>query len=101
MPIRHNPTPGELLRCDFTLYANPREPELVKVRPVVVIARPSNGLSIVVPLSTVQPVILKKWHREMDFKLWPKNLHNRCWAKCDIVVTVADWRLDLNQATAR
>jgi uncharacterized protein YifN (PemK superfamily) len=49
MAIHFNPFPGSLLQCDFTLYANPREPEMGKARPVIVLARPANGLCIVVP----------------------------------------------------
>lgn len=94
MAIHHNPRPGALLRCDFNLNAKPREPEIGKNRPVIVVARPTNGLCIVVPLSTLQPMVLKPWHHEMDFSHWPPNLQNRCWAKCDMVHTVADWRLD-------
>lgn len=94
MPIQHNPKPGSLLRCDFTLCANPREPEIGKSRPIIVVARPVNGLCIVVPLSTKIGRPIQAWHREMDFSYWPKNLHHQCWAKCDIVMTVADWRLD-------
>lgn len=94
MAIHHNPKPGSLLRCDFQKHANPRVPEIGKARPVIVVARPSNGLCIVVPLSTKIGHVLKPWHREMDTSFWPKNLHNRCWAKCDLILTVADWRLD-------
>lgn len=94
MSIHHNPTPGDLLQCDFTMCANPRPPEIDKARPVIVIARPTNGLCIVVPLSTSQPRDVMPWHYEMDHTLWPPNLQNRCWAKCDIILTVADWRLD-------
>jgi uncharacterized protein YifN (PemK superfamily) len=94
MAIHHNPKPGALLRCDFTLYAQPREPEMVKHRPVVVLSRPTNGMCIVVPLSTKEPVVIKAWHHEMDHSRWPPNLQNQCWAKCDVILTVADWRLD-------
>lgn len=94
MPIRHNPKPGSLLRCDFTLCANPRVPEIGKSRPVIVIARPVNGLCVVVPLSTTIGWTARPWHHEMNYSFWPKNLHNQCWAKCDMILTVADWRLD-------
>jgi uncharacterized protein YifN (PemK superfamily) len=94
MPIQHNPKPGDLLQCDFTLHANPRDPEMGKARPVIVLARPTNGLVIIVPISSKQPAQLRTWHKEMDFSDWPPNLHNQCWAKCDMVLTVADWRLD-------
>lgn len=94
MPIQHNPRPGDLLQCDFTYRANPRDPEMDKARPIIVVARPTNGLCIVVPLSTSRPRDVKPWHREMDHSRWPKNLWNPCWAKCDVILTVADWRLD-------
>jgi len=94
MPIFHNPKPGDLLQCDFTLRANPRDPEMDKARPVIVLARPTNGLCIVVPLSTRMPRMLRAWHHEMDYLRWPRNLQNKCWAKCDMILTVADWRLD-------
>jgi uncharacterized protein YifN (PemK superfamily) len=82
------------LRCDFGLHANPRDPEMGKARPVVVVARPTNGLSVVVPISTKEPLVLKSWHCELDHSQWPPNLRNPCWAKCDMLLTVADWRLD-------
>lgn len=94
MAIHHNPKRGALLQCDFTMCANPRDPEMGKARPVIVFARPTNGLCVVVPLSSRAPVVLRPWHHEMDYAEWPKNLRNQCWAKCDIILTVADWRLD-------
>lgn len=93
MAIFHNPKPGAL-QCDFTMNANPRNPEMGKARPVVVIARPRNGLCIVVSLSCDEPAQLKPWHHEMNHSDWPEHLHNQCWAKCDMISTVADWRLD-------
>lgn len=94
MAIFHNPKPGALLRCDFTMHAQPVDPEICKVRPIIVVARPSNGLCVVVPVSTERPQHQKAWHREMDYSEWPQNLHSQCWAKCDMLLTVADWRLD-------
>jgi mRNA interferase MazF len=94
MPIQFNPVPGSLLQCDFTLHANPQDPEIGKARPVIVVSRPSNGLCIVVPLSTKRPGVLRPWHIEMDHSPWPANLRNQCWAKCDFLLTVAHWRLD-------
>ena len=94
MAIHHNPKPGALLRCNFTLNANPREPEMGKNRPVIVLSRPTNGMCIVVPLSKLEPSVIRPWHHELDHSNWPPNLQNRCWAKCDMILTVADWRLD-------
>lgn len=39
-------------------------------------------------------VAIQPWHHEMDYSFWPLNLKNTCWAKCDVILTVADWRLD-------
>jgi uncharacterized protein YifN (PemK superfamily) len=83
MPIQFNPVPGSLLQCDFTLHANPQDPEIGKARPVIVVSRPSK-----------RPGALRPWHVEMDHSPWPANLRNQCWAKCDFLLTVADWRLD-------
>ena len=82
------------MRCDYTLRANPMVPEMDKARPVIVLARPTNGLCVIVPLSTKRPLMMRPWYCEMDFSAWPPNLKNQCWAKCDMIHTVADWRLD-------
>ncbi len=55
MPLTFSPRPGEIVICDFSTGFRP--PEMVKVRPVVVISprRRTSQLVTVVPLSTTPP----------------------------------------------
>ena len=93
--ITFNPRPGALLMCDYGRFASPREPEMTKNRPVVVVAQRSRRLCTVVPLSTVPPSPIRAWHRQIALTDAPSNLRRSpCWAKCDMVATVAYWRLD-------
>ena len=78
--------------CDFTGF---RVPEMVKKRLVVVISRKHHELATVVPLSGTEPQTLEKFHHEMrDASLPSKFRGSPTWAKCDLVTTVAFWRLD-------
>ena len=54
MALAFQPRPGTVVMCDFAGYVLP---EMVKVRPVVVIARnrKNRQLVTVVPLSTTAP----------------------------------------------
>lgn len=94
--IRFHPKKGTVLVCDFSKGFQP--PEMVKVRPVVVITpqltgRP--GLCTVVPLSSVKPNPLQAYHHKMDpNSLTPKLEVVECWAKCDMIYTVGLERLD-------
>ena len=94
MPIPFTPKPGALLRYDYGMHASPQPPEMVKVRPVVVIAQRSHGLCVVVPLSTVEPQPAYPHHVQIDHAGFPPTLHAPCWAKCDMLGAVAYWRLD-------
>ena len=68
---------------------------MVKRRPVVVVSKSHQQLVTVVPLSTTEPVPLEKWHHELLETSLPMPLRGkRHWAKCDVVTTVAFWRLD-------
>ncbi len=93
MPIAFHPHPGTILICDFSTGFQP--PEMVKVRPVVVLSprRRTSDLVTVVPLSSTPPVPLLPWHLEMPAGAYPPA-RGPMWAKCDVVVTVAQWRLD-------
>lgn len=94
--IKFHPKKGTVLCCDFSRGFQP--PEMVKVRPVVVITpqlpgRP--GLCTVVPLSTVEPAPMQAYHHKMDpDSLTPKLQKADCWAKCDMLYTVGLERLD-------
>lgn len=94
--IRFHPRKGTLLCCDFSKGFTP--PEMVKVRPVVVITPqlPGRaGLCTVIPLSTVEPDTLQPYHHKMDANsLTPKLQATECWAKCDMVYAVGLRRLD-------
>jgi uncharacterized protein YifN (PemK superfamily) len=79
--------------CDFAGYV---VPEMVKIRPVVVLARnrKNRQLVTVVPLSTTAPTVLEDHHHELTANPPPGKAGVRCWAKCDMVATVALARLD-------
>ncbi len=93
MPIAFHPHPGTILICDFSTGFQP--PEMVKVRPVVVLSprRRTSDLVTVVPLSSTEPTPLLPWHVEMPSGAYPPA-RGAMWAKCDVVATVARARLD-------
>ena len=82
--------------CNFDTGFAP--PEIVKVRPVVVVSDPSKmhtELATVVLLSTTTPDVIRPWHHKLDVRSLPERLcEEETWAKCDLVNTVAFWRLD-------
>ncbi|PWE47947.1 type II toxin-antitoxin system PemK/MazF family toxin [Pseudomonas prosekii] len=91
MPLLYQPREGSVLICDFRGY---EIPEMIKVRPVVVIRkhRTNNLLVTVVPLSTTAPDYFLDHHLKLA-----SHLHGAspvCWAKCDMVATVSLSRLD-------
>lgn len=79
--------------CDFAGYV---VPEMVKVRPVVVIARnrKNRHLVTVVPLSTTAPNALEDHHHQLSSNPLPGKGLITCWAKCDMLATVSLARLD-------
>lgn len=94
MPLAFHPSPGTIVICDFTTGF--RVPEMVKIRPVVVIsprARTSTGLATVVPLSSVSPSPLQPWHFLLPPGCYPPA-RGSMWAKCNMLATVALFRLD-------
>ena len=86
--------------CDFAGFV---VPEMVKVRPVVVLARnrKNRQLVTVVPLSTTAPTQLEAHHHEISPNPLPGREDVRCWAKCDMVATVSLSRLDRFRAAHR
>ncbi|VVO66950.1 hypothetical protein PS874_00962 [Pseudomonas fluorescens] len=80
-----------MLICDFRGY---EVPEMVKIRPVVVIRkhRANSLLVTVVPLSTTAPDHMLEYHLELQSHL--QGASPVCWAKCDMVATVSLSRLD-------
>lgn len=92
-PLPYHPKQGEVLRCD---YCNLVDPEMSKVRWVVVISpkflnRPN--LCTVVPLSTKPPHKIEKYHVLMDKDPAPDSGGDPVWAKCDMLMTVSFARL--------
>jgi uncharacterized protein YifN (PemK superfamily) len=91
MPLLYQPKEGSVLICDFRGY---EVPEMVKIRPVVVIRKHrSNSLLVtVVPLSTTAPDQMLEHHLELHSHL--QGASPVCWAKCDMIATVSLSRLD-------
>ena len=95
MPISFFPRAGQMFMCDFSGF---KPPEMVKVRPVVVISpRLPHRAEIVtiVPISLTPPnhnlpfvyKLLKNYHPGESDKL-------ECWAKADMVMNIGRHRLD-------
>lgn len=79
--------------CDFHGYVTP---EMIKRRPVVVLARnrQNRHLVTVVPLSTTPPKPIEAYHHRLERSPLPNWTGAVCWAKCDMVATVSLTRLD-------
>ncbi len=93
MALLYQPRPGCVVMCDFKGNV---VPEMIKVRPVVVIARnrKNRQLVTIVPLSTTMPTALEDHHHPLAANPMPGKASVRCWAKCDMVATVSLARLD-------
>ena len=92
MALKFQPKPGMVLICDFRGF---EPPEMVKRRPVVVLAsNPRNQrLVTVVPLSTSPPQHRQIWHHLIAGPLQPLSDNRVIWAKCDMVYTISTVRL--------
>lgn len=93
MPLLYQPKAGSVVMCDFSGNIIP---EMVKVRPVVILAKhPVNSkLVTVIPLSTTAPTKMEPHHHQMSENPLPDKTHITCWAKCDMISTVSLDRLD-------
>lgn len=93
MALSFQPKVGGVLMCDFEGYV---EPEMVKKRPVVVIARnrANSRLVTVVPLSTTEPEVMETHHYQLPKNPVPAYKGRKCWAKCDMLATVSIERMD-------
>lgn len=96
MSLLFQPKPRSVVMCDFVGFI---APEMVKVRPVVVLSRHrhNRNLVTVVPLSTTEPTKIEDHHHELSTNPLPDKPHTSCWAKCDMVATVSLVRLDRYQ----
>ncbi|POO56302.1 type II toxin-antitoxin system PemK/MazF family toxin [Agrobacterium rosae] len=106
LPSGIRPSPGQVLMCDFGpdpdnvtppgLMVGPLavKPEIYKERQVIVI-NSSNGLTTVVPLSTVAPRSPLKIHFKITAGLYDFLSHAEdSWVKADLISTVSNQRLD-------
>jgi uncharacterized protein YifN (PemK superfamily) len=76
-------------------------PEIIKIRPVVVICTMKrSGLLMVVPLSTTPPSPVKKYHHLLAANPVPGDKRDS-WAKCDMVTSVRLDRLDRHKTNRR
>jgi uncharacterized protein YifN (PemK superfamily) len=102
--LNYHPKVGNLLFCDFSGF---KEPEMVKNRPVVVIAPPHKGgaqLVTVVPLSTVTPEPIRDYHFLIPRQCLPKEgffFGKDTWVKGDMVYTVGFHRLNAIRLSGR
>lgn len=97
MALTYYPSPGEIVLCNYgTGFI---APEMVKIRPVVVISprlRRRADLVAVVPLRTTPPNPVEPHHCSITLAVaLPRPFDApQMWAKCDMVATVAMSRLD-------
>lgn len=93
--ITFRPDAGDVLMCDF---AGNLAPEIVKRRPVVVLASHRDGAHVVtvVPLSLTQPFPIEAWHVPLvtaEYAFLP-DVASVIWAKADLLTHVSFQRLD-------
>lgn len=99
MALTFHPKPGLILFCDFS--EGFKEPEIVKTRPVIVLAPPLQGRSnlvTVVALSTVKPAPERNYHYQVPKAAMPQVGYFQgkdSWVKGDMVYSVGFHRLDL------
>lgn len=98
MALKYQPKEATVLMCDFSGF---QVPEVIKVRPVVVLHKHSQNRQLVtiVPLSTTAPDHMAGHHVVLPSYLPGSAL--TCWAKCDMIYTVATSRLDRCRVKSR
>lgn len=97
MTLQFHPEPGTILICDFSGF---REPEMVKLRPIVVVSprlKHRDDLLTVVPLSTTPPLRICDYHCEIRVDPPLPEPHNSptMWVKGDMIYNVCYSRLEL------
>lgn len=94
MSLLFQPRIGTVVQCNFMGMI---EPEMVKKRDVVIVARhrQNNKLVTVVPLSTTAPLQAIGHHHKLDKNPRPNGDQSTVvWAKCDMIYTLSLERLD-------
>ena len=94
MALLFQPKPRSVIFCNFTGFI---APEIVKRRPVVILAthKRNSKLVTVVPLSTTAPDPIEAHHYRFRQNPLPDARDREVWAKCDMVAVVSIQRLDL------
>jgi mRNA interferase MazF len=95
MTLNFYPRAGQILMCDFTGF---KEPEMVKVRPVVVISprlpRRSEVVTVV-PISLTEPNPLMPYQVRLSKNYHPQEDDDLpCWAVADLVMNLGLYRLE-------
>lgn len=96
MALTIHPGIGQMLMCDFSTGF--RTPEMVKVRPVIVLSTRRGGLVTVVALSTAAPDPVERCHIRLPKACMPQLRHFQerdSWVKGDMIYTVGHHRLNL------
>jgi uncharacterized protein YifN (PemK superfamily) len=99
--LTYQPRLQAVVTCDYTGFV---EPEMVKVRSVVVLAKSrTNGrLITVVPLSTTPPDKVLTCHHKLSRNPHPdEDPELEVWAKCDMVYTVSLSRVNYYKTKPR
>ena len=95
MAIRFYPRAGQILVCDFSGF---KVPEMVKPRPIIVVSPRlpyRSEIVTVVPLSTTASIHNLPFVVRLSRNYHPLEDDNLpVWAKCDMVMNIARWRLD-------
>lgn len=105
MALIYHPEPGTILMCDFS--EGFKEPEMVKVRPVIVISpklKRRANLVTVACVSTVEPPTMESYHCEIPRVMLPNTgffQKKPSWVKGDMVYTVGFHRLNLVKLNTR
>jgi len=105
MPITIHPRPGQILYCDFSKGFRP--PEIVKMRPVIVLTPAMDGradLVTVVAVSSVRPEPKYPFHYLLPKASLPMLRDFQAaesWVKGDMIYAVGFHRLNLIRLGAR
>lgn len=95
--LLYYPSKGDILICDYTGF---KEPEMTKVRPVVVVSprfRTRGNLCTVIPLSTTAPNPAEAYHLQLELeRKMPQPFESaNPWVKTDMINVVSLQRLSL------
>lgn len=102
MALKIYPRMGDVLVCDFKDF---REPEMTKVRPVIVVSPRlpyREEIVAVVPISLTQPRNMRPSIHRLSKNYHPEEPDDLpCWAICDMVMNIGRVRLASFKAGVR